>query len=110
MRMYTAEEMRQLSPAERAKRVNEEIEHMKKKRGAIPEEKEKAEKVLAHILYETNSSATKNEWLHHVMETGEEPEKFFAGNAEGLAQYNIFVKQFDKDRYAKQKLTKKRGR
>lgn len=53
--------------------------------------------ILAQVLYELNPARSVEQWKEHIQKTGNDPKAFFAGNGEGLEEYNSFVRTYDKD-------------
>lgn len=70
--------------------------------------KEVTAKMLATTLHELNPARTVEQWLDHVNKTGNDPKAFFNGNGEGLAEYEGFVRTFDKDTHDRVRKTQTR--
>lgn len=58
-------------------------------------------KILADVLHDLNPTRTREEWEDHIAKTGHDPKAFFGSNGEGLAEYEAFVRMFDKEAFKK---------
>lgn len=58
-------------------------------------------KILADVLHDLNPTRSREEWEEHIAKNGHSPAAFFGSNGEGLAEYEAFVRMFDKDAFKK---------
>lgn len=71
------------------------------------ERQETVKQIIADTLHELVPTTSLEDWLTHVNENIHDPVKFFAGNGEGLNEYNAFVRANDRDTYERNQKRKK---
>lgn len=64
-----------------------------------PTSTEAVKKMIAVVCHELRPSVPLEEWEKHVNANIHDAKAFFAGNGEGLAEYESFVRTHDKDAY-----------
>lgn len=64
--------------------------------------------ILADTLHELNPSRSREEWLDHVRKNGHNPDAFWGTNGEGKAEYDAFVRTYDKDTHEKVRKARRR--
>ena len=57
--------------------------------------------VMAQVLHDLNPARTVEQWKEHVIKHGNDPKAFFGENGEGLAEYEAFIRTYDKDTHAR---------
>lgn len=62
-----------------------------------PQKIDVSAKILASVMHELNPARSVEEWMQHIKQHGNNPKAFFGDNGEGLAEYEAFVRTYDKE-------------